>query len=195
MANDTEFGLASYFYSRDLARVFRVAEALDYGMVGINTGLCSVSRVESTGEWNVIGDTVNLASRLEHAAEVGSVLIGSTTREHVRATQAPAARRRVGEHHALFAHEREEGLGVARARIEARATDDRDRFEAHVRAQTEELGRRSREPGKTCISTPRSSTTTSPSTSRISTSLRVLSARRSCPISTARSGPATSPRR
>lgn len=41
MANDTEFGLASYFYSRDLNRVWRVAEALEYGMVGINTGLIS----------------------------------------------------------------------------------------------------------------------------------------------------------
>ena len=40
-ANDTEFGLASYFYARDLSRVFRVAEALEYGMVGINTGLIS----------------------------------------------------------------------------------------------------------------------------------------------------------
>lgn len=41
MANDTEFGLASYFYTRDLARSWRVAEALEYGMVGINTGLIS----------------------------------------------------------------------------------------------------------------------------------------------------------
>ncbi len=41
MANNTEFGLASYFYSRDIAKVFRVAEALEYGMVGINTGLIS----------------------------------------------------------------------------------------------------------------------------------------------------------
>ncbi|HGM7183013.1 TPA: NADP-dependent succinate-semialdehyde dehydrogenase [Pseudomonas aeruginosa] len=41
MSNDTEFGLASYFYARDLARVFRVAEQLEYGMVGINTGLIS----------------------------------------------------------------------------------------------------------------------------------------------------------
>ncbi|ENN84934.1 succinate-semialdehyde dehydrogenase [Rhizobium freirei PRF 81] len=41
MANNTEFGLASYFYSRDLSKVFRVAEALEYGMVGINTGLIS----------------------------------------------------------------------------------------------------------------------------------------------------------
>jgi len=40
-ANDTEFGLAAYFYARDLSRVFRVAEQLEYGMVGINTGLIS----------------------------------------------------------------------------------------------------------------------------------------------------------
>ena len=41
MANDTEFGLASYFYARDVGRVFRVAQALEYGMVGVNTGLIS----------------------------------------------------------------------------------------------------------------------------------------------------------
>jgi succinate-semialdehyde dehydrogenase/glutarate-semialdehyde dehydrogenase len=40
-ANDTEFGLAAYFYSRDLARTWRVSEALEYGMVGINTGIIS----------------------------------------------------------------------------------------------------------------------------------------------------------
>jgi succinate-semialdehyde dehydrogenase/glutarate-semialdehyde dehydrogenase len=41
MANDTEFGLASYFYSRDIGRIWRVAEGLESGMVGINTGLIS----------------------------------------------------------------------------------------------------------------------------------------------------------
>jgi succinate-semialdehyde dehydrogenase/glutarate-semialdehyde dehydrogenase len=41
MANDTEFGLASYFYTRDLARGLRVAEKLEYGIVGLNTGLIS----------------------------------------------------------------------------------------------------------------------------------------------------------
>jgi succinate-semialdehyde dehydrogenase/glutarate-semialdehyde dehydrogenase len=41
MANDTEFGLASYFYTRDVGRVFRVAEALEYGIVGINEGIIS----------------------------------------------------------------------------------------------------------------------------------------------------------
>lgn len=41
LANNTEFGLASYFYARDISKIFRVAEALEYGMVGINTGLIS----------------------------------------------------------------------------------------------------------------------------------------------------------
>src|SRR5690606_24447423 len=40
-ANATDFGLASYFYATNMARVFRVAEALEYGMVGVNTGLSS----------------------------------------------------------------------------------------------------------------------------------------------------------
>jgi succinate-semialdehyde dehydrogenase / glutarate-semialdehyde dehydrogenase len=40
-ANDTEFGLAAYFYTRDMSRVFRVSEALEYGIVGVNTGLIS----------------------------------------------------------------------------------------------------------------------------------------------------------
>ncbi len=41
MANDTEFGLAAYFYTRDMARCWRVSEALEYGMVGVNAGLIS----------------------------------------------------------------------------------------------------------------------------------------------------------
>jgi succinate-semialdehyde dehydrogenase/glutarate-semialdehyde dehydrogenase len=41
LANDTEFGLAAYFYARDLGRVFRVAEAIESGMIGINTGMIS----------------------------------------------------------------------------------------------------------------------------------------------------------
>ncbi len=48
-ANATEFGLASYFYSRDVGRIFRVGEALEYGMVGINTGLISVAEVPFGG--------------------------------------------------------------------------------------------------------------------------------------------------
>ncbi|RZI82782.1 MAG: NAD-dependent succinate-semialdehyde dehydrogenase [Rubrivivax sp.] len=49
MANDTEFGLASYFYSRDVGRIFRVGEALEYGMVGVNTGLISTCEVPFGG--------------------------------------------------------------------------------------------------------------------------------------------------
>jgi succinate-semialdehyde dehydrogenase / glutarate-semialdehyde dehydrogenase len=49
MANATEFGLASYFYSRDIGRIFRVGEALEYGMVGINTGLISTAEVPFGG--------------------------------------------------------------------------------------------------------------------------------------------------
>ncbi|RMG78067.1 MAG: aldehyde dehydrogenase family protein, partial [Bacteroidetes bacterium] len=43
LANDTPYGLAAYFYGRDHARIWRVAEALEYGMVGINTGLISTT--------------------------------------------------------------------------------------------------------------------------------------------------------
>lgn len=43
MANDTPYGLAAYFYGRDIGRVFRVAEALEYGMVGVNTGLVATT--------------------------------------------------------------------------------------------------------------------------------------------------------
>jgi succinate-semialdehyde dehydrogenase / glutarate-semialdehyde dehydrogenase len=48
-ANDTEFGLASYFYSRDVGRIFRVAEALEYGMVGINVGIIATEHVPFGG--------------------------------------------------------------------------------------------------------------------------------------------------
>jgi hypothetical protein len=41
VVNDTEFGLAAYFFTRDLARTWRVAEALEYGMVGVNAGVIS----------------------------------------------------------------------------------------------------------------------------------------------------------
>ena len=48
-ANNTEFGLASYFYSRDVGRIFRVGESLEYGMVGINTGLIASEHVPFGG--------------------------------------------------------------------------------------------------------------------------------------------------
>ena len=43
MANDTEYGLAAYFYTRDLGRAWRVSEALEYGMVGVNSGIISTA--------------------------------------------------------------------------------------------------------------------------------------------------------
>ena len=49
MANDTEYGLAGYFYSRDVGRIFRVAEALEYGMVGVNVGILATEHVPFGG--------------------------------------------------------------------------------------------------------------------------------------------------
>ncbi|TDP87922.1 succinate semialdehyde dehydrogenase [Aquabacterium commune] len=49
LANDTEFGLASYFYSRDVGRIWRVSEGLEYGMVGVNTGVISTCEVPFGG--------------------------------------------------------------------------------------------------------------------------------------------------
>ena len=49
IANDTPYGLAAYFFSRDLGRVWRVSEALDYGIVGINTGVISTEVVPFGG--------------------------------------------------------------------------------------------------------------------------------------------------
>jgi succinate-semialdehyde dehydrogenase/glutarate-semialdehyde dehydrogenase len=49
LANDAEFGLAAYFYARDVGRIFRVAEALEYGIVGINEGIISTAEVPFGG--------------------------------------------------------------------------------------------------------------------------------------------------
>ncbi len=54
LANDTEYGLAAYFYARDLGRVWRVAEGLDYGIVGINEGIIS-TEVAPFGGWKESG--------------------------------------------------------------------------------------------------------------------------------------------
>jgi succinate-semialdehyde dehydrogenase/glutarate-semialdehyde dehydrogenase len=54
LANDTEYGLASYFYSRDVGRIWRVAEALEYGIVGINVGLIS-NEMSPFGGWKESG--------------------------------------------------------------------------------------------------------------------------------------------
>ena len=48
-ANNTEFGLASYFYTRDIGRIYRVGEALEYGMVGVNVGILATEHVPFGG--------------------------------------------------------------------------------------------------------------------------------------------------
>jgi class 3 adenylate cyclase len=88
-ADDAECAVRAALSMQAGLALFRTAEDVELGIrVGINSGLCSVSVVESTGEANLIGDTVNLASRLEHAAEVGSVLIGEATRDSVSASSS-----------------------------------------------------------------------------------------------------------
>ena len=54
MANDTPFGLAAYFYARDIGRCWRVAEALEYGLVGVNAGIIS-TEVAPFGGWKESG--------------------------------------------------------------------------------------------------------------------------------------------
>jgi succinate-semialdehyde dehydrogenase/glutarate-semialdehyde dehydrogenase len=49
LANDTEFGLAAYFYARDIGRIFRVGEALEYGLIGINEGIISTAEAPFGG--------------------------------------------------------------------------------------------------------------------------------------------------
>ena len=79
-ANDTDFGLASYFYSRDLARVWRVSEALDFGMVGVNTGLISTAEApfKWKGSWRAWARRVSLW--LEDFMEAKYVCMGRSLR-------------------------------------------------------------------------------------------------------------------
>jgi succinate-semialdehyde dehydrogenase / glutarate-semialdehyde dehydrogenase len=64
MANDTEFGLAAYFYTRDLGRSWRVAEALEYGIVGLNTGIISTEVAPFGG----VKESGNRAARARNTA-------------------------------------------------------------------------------------------------------------------------------
>ena len=78
-ANDTDFGLASYFYARDLTRVFRVAEALEYGMVGVNTGLISTAEAPFGGVKLSGLEREGSKYGLEEFTELKYVCIGGVT--------------------------------------------------------------------------------------------------------------------
>jgi acyl-CoA reductase-like NAD-dependent aldehyde dehydrogenase len=99
MANDTEFGLASYFYSRDIGRIWRVAEALEYGIVGINEGIISTEIAPFGGmkesgigpNWRFTG-AQNTASRNSSKSNT-SAWAASTDR------QRPGAKPRTGHWH------------------------------------------------------------------------------------------------
>jgi succinate-semialdehyde dehydrogenase/glutarate-semialdehyde dehydrogenase len=79
MANDTEFGLAAYFYTRDLARSWRVQEALEYGIVGVNSGLIS-SEVAPFGGWKESGiGREGSKYGIEEYTEIKYVCVGGVT--------------------------------------------------------------------------------------------------------------------
>ena len=80
LANATEFGLASYFYSRDVGRVFRVGEALEYGMVGINTGLISTAEVPFGGVKQSGLGREGARQGIEDYVEVKYLCLGDITR-------------------------------------------------------------------------------------------------------------------
>ena len=80
MANDTEFGLAGYFYARDLSRVWRVAEALEVGIVGVNTGLVSTEVAPFGGVKQSGMGREGSRYGIDDYLEIKNVVIGLTAR-------------------------------------------------------------------------------------------------------------------
>jgi len=76
MANDTEFGLASYFYTRDIGRVWRVAEALEYGIVGINEGIISNEMASCGGVKESVSGTEGYKYGIDDYVEIKYMLMG-----------------------------------------------------------------------------------------------------------------------
>ncbi len=76
MANDTEFGLASYFYTRDLGRAWRVSEGLEYGIVGLNTGLISTAVAPFGGMKESGGGREGSMYGMEDYLEIKYVCVG-----------------------------------------------------------------------------------------------------------------------
>ena len=75
-ANAIEFGLASYFYSRNLGRIFRVSEALEYGMVGINVGILATEHVPFDGDKQSGLDREGSRHGMEDYVEIKYLCIG-----------------------------------------------------------------------------------------------------------------------
>ena len=83
--NDPERAIRAALAMQNSLTKFRAAQQIDLAMrIGINTGPVLLGEVGTTAEYTAVGDTVNLASRLEHAAPVGSILISHNTYRHVR---------------------------------------------------------------------------------------------------------------
>ncbi|GFO82113.1 MAG: hypothetical protein A49_17400 [Methyloceanibacter sp.] len=80
MANDTPFGLAAYFYTRDIARAWRVAEALDYGMIGINEGMISTELAPFGGVKESGQGREGSHHGIEEFLELKYVMMGGTRR-------------------------------------------------------------------------------------------------------------------
>ena len=97
MANDTEFGLASYFYSRDMARVWRVAEALESGMVGVNTGLLANEAAPFGGvkQSGWAGKDRSTASRVSSKSNTSALAVSERRRLVATADQVKPARPRI----------------------------------------------------------------------------------------------------
>ncbi|MEQ9122561.1 MAG: NAD-dependent succinate-semialdehyde dehydrogenase, partial [Alphaproteobacteria bacterium] len=79
MANDTEFGLASYFYTKDLARAWRVSEGLEYGIVGLNTGLISTAEAPFGGMKESGGGREGSKYGMDDYVEIKYVCMGGIT--------------------------------------------------------------------------------------------------------------------
>lgn len=79
MANDTEFGLASFLYTRDLARAWRVSDALEYGMVGVNEGLISTEVAPFGGIKQSGLGREGFKYRIDNYIEQNYMCIGVTT--------------------------------------------------------------------------------------------------------------------
>jgi succinate-semialdehyde dehydrogenase/glutarate-semialdehyde dehydrogenase len=89
-ANNTEFGLASYFYSRDIGRIYRVAEALEYGMVGINVGILATEHVPFGGVKQSGLGREGSHHGMDDYVEIKYLCIGDMTDRHTHWRKKPA---------------------------------------------------------------------------------------------------------